>query len=91
MCRTLTGVYAAGSAGTLACLDPDTGAVYWTFDVGKQAQAEAQLFSSPTVTVTRDGDGERRRIYFGAGLNNYVSIAAAVYCFEDRAEEPTGP
>src|SRR5207253_46217 len=59
MCRTLTAVYAAGSGGTLACLDPDTGAVYWTFDVSKHSQTAAELFSSPTVTVTREGDGER--------------------------------
>jgi outer membrane protein assembly factor BamB len=84
----ISSVYAIGSEGRVCCLDPDTGKVEWTYDVARETQTKPELFSSPAVVVNRDAGGERRLLYFGAGLKNLVSTAAVLYCFEDHYEEP---
>jgi hypothetical protein len=58
--------------------------VIWSFDVPEHSRKRPQLFSSPAVVVERGKGGERRRIYFGAGLDNLVSSAAVLYCLEGR-------
>lgn len=83
----VTSVYATGSAGKLHCLDPETGKPYYVLDLGKLTPQQPQLFSTPAVVVSRKGGVDRRRIYFGAGLNNGASFAAMFYCFEDRLSE----
>jgi outer membrane protein assembly factor BamB len=82
-----TAVYAAGAAGVVCCLDPHSGAPQWTLDVAKHSKTQPELFSSPAVTVVRDPKGERRLLYFGTGLNNGQSKAAALYCCEDVPAE----
>jgi outer membrane protein assembly factor BamB len=71
-------LYVLGSVGRVRCLDPDTGAVRWTFDLG----AGTYLSSDPAVAASRSPGGERRRIYFGAGLN-YLTFPG-VFCLEDK-------
>jgi outer membrane protein assembly factor BamB len=77
-------LYAVASEGRVACLDVADGRVIWTFDVAEHSRKRPQLFSSPAVVVERGKGGERRRIYFGAGLDNLVSSAAVLYCLEER-------
>jgi outer membrane protein assembly factor BamB len=71
-------LYAMGTAGRFRSFDPETGFVFWTFDLEKGALAG----SAPFVAVHRTPQGERRRIYFGAGLND--GSVAPVYCLEDK-------
>ncbi|HXG09894.1 MAG TPA: PQQ-binding-like beta-propeller repeat protein, partial [Gemmataceae bacterium] len=79
------GLYIAASRGTIYCLDPDTGAVRWTFDVAEHSQAQPLLLSSPIVVTDPTGSGPRRRIYFGAELvNPLLESTPAVYCLEER-------
>jgi outer membrane protein assembly factor BamB len=82
-----TSVYAAGSAGQLYCLDPETGKVDWTFDVGQHSKTQPELFSTPSVVVTREADRERRLLFLGTGLYNFVSKAAVLYCYEDYLKD----
>ncbi len=74
-------LYAAGSDGRVARLDPATGKVAWTFELATREQ-DAVIFSSPAVATVAGGKGERRRIYFGCGLNTFRR--GALYCLEDR-------
>ena len=70
-------LYVAGSQGAVSCLQADSGAVQWTFDVARHSQKTPQLFSSPAVA-----DG---RIYFGAALANAVGNTFPVlYCLEEK-------
>jgi outer membrane protein assembly factor BamB len=85
--RPTRSVYALASDGMVACLDPDKGDVQWQYNLAKETGTSTQLFSSPAVIVRRDGDSERRRIFFGAALNNAVSGSSArVFCLEDRID-----
>jgi outer membrane protein assembly factor BamB len=77
-------LYVVASEGRVACLNTQDGKVLWSFEVAKHARKRPQLLSSPAVIAVRGKDGERRRIYFGAGLDNLVSSAAVLYCLEER-------
>ncbi len=79
------GLYFVASEGQVYCLDPATGEAEWTLDVGK-GQKNPTLFSSPAVAVSRDVDGEHRRVYFGSGFNFFRR--GALYCVEDVMERP---
>jgi outer membrane protein assembly factor BamB len=75
-------LYALGSAGRAVRLEAATGQVEWRFDVAKDAKQDAdavQLFSSPCVVT----GGERRRVYFGSGLDNFAR--GILYAIEERA------
>ncbi|HJT78433.1 MAG TPA: PQQ-binding-like beta-propeller repeat protein, partial [Gemmataceae bacterium] len=85
---TLTNsVYAVSSEGRVCCLDAESGSADWAVEVGTAERAKAQCFSSPAVVVTRAPDGERRQVYFGAGLTTPLGTTAALFCYEDRYEE----
>jgi outer membrane protein assembly factor BamB len=71
-------LYVLSTAGRLVSLDPESGLVFWTFDLDPGALAGA----APAIAVQRTARGERRRIFFGAGLAD-ASIAP-VYCVEDK-------
>lgn len=89
LCGDCTGVYAAASAGRVCCLDPDSGAPFWTFEVSRDANQELRLFSSPQVVVKRDHQEERRQLFFGVGLGNPKKPATAMlYCLEDQYRWP---
>ena len=77
------GLYVVASEGQAACLDPATGEVEWMVDVGK-GQKNPTLFSSPTVVVSRDADGDHRFVYFGSGFNFFRR--GALFCIEDATE-----
>jgi outer membrane protein assembly factor BamB len=81
---TLAGekLYTIGSAGRVLCLDSGTGAAHWTFDIAGYTHMTARLYSTPRVVEESDGRG--RHIYFGAGLDNSVAEAAALFCLEER-------
>jgi outer membrane protein assembly factor BamB len=83
----LSSVYVVGSEGRVLCLDPDNGHIDWAFDVRAESGKAPQLFSTPAVAFTRDGNVERRRLYFGAGLTGLTGAGAALYCYEDAPEE----
>ena len=86
-CGAVTSVYAAGSGGRVCCLDPDSGTADWTLDLGKQVKGEPELLSSPAVAVSRADGGERRQLFFGAGIKSPVSETAVLYCHEDRLDD----
>ena len=79
------GLYVVASEGQVYCLDPATGEAEWTLDVA-QGQKNPTLFSSPTVVVTRDADGDHRRMYFGSGFN--FMRRGVLFCVEDVMERP---
>jgi outer membrane protein assembly factor BamB len=83
----VTAVYALGSGGRACCLDPDTGTPDWTFDVAGDTKGKPKLYSSPAVVVTHEGGGERRLLYFGAGIESPLGMTALLYCHEDRLED----
>ncbi len=75
-------LYVASSDGLVSHLDPRTGKVIWAFDVTKDAEQSATLFSSPRVEPLKDSQGESRRIWFGCGLSEFTR--GIVYCLEER-------
>jgi outer membrane protein assembly factor BamB len=79
-------LYVAATAGQLYRLDVAGGVIEWTFDVEKDTGMDAQLFSSPGVVVTQEAKGERRRVYFGSGLNGFKN--GVLYCVEDLLKRP---
>jgi outer membrane protein assembly factor BamB len=83
----VTAVYAAASGGRVYCLDPDGGTADWTLDVGEHVKGEPELLSSPAVAVSREAGGERRQLFFGAGLKSPVGESAVLYCHEDRLDD----
>ncbi len=84
-CGCSVGLYVVASEGQVYCLDPATGEAEWTLDLGK-GQKDPTLFSSPAVAVSREADGEHRRVYFGSGFNFFRR--GALYCVEDVMERP---
>ncbi|HZT82836.1 MAG TPA: PQQ-binding-like beta-propeller repeat protein [Gemmataceae bacterium] len=85
-----TSLYAVGADGLLACVDAATGRALWKADVAAEARGMTELYSSPAVAVRRDGDGERRRVYFGA-THGTTGRVAAVYCYEDEVKAGAAP
>jgi outer membrane protein assembly factor BamB len=77
-------LYAASSEGRVARLDPATGKAAWAFEVTADAGQDAVLFSSPAVVTVGSAKGERRRVFFGCGLNSFKR--GVLYCLEDRAQ-----
>jgi outer membrane protein assembly factor BamB len=86
-CPAVSGIYAVGSGGRVCCLDPDTGTADWTFDVGSDVKGKPKLYSSPAVVVTDTDKGERRLLYFGAGVESPLGMTALLYCHEDRLDD----
>jgi outer membrane protein assembly factor BamB len=82
-CGTSDSVFTVASGGKVACLHPETGEAFWTLDVVKQGLGQPQLLSSPRLFVSRDGGVDRRRVYFGGGLEKSQEWTAAVFCVED--------
>lgn len=88
-CGDCTGIYAAASDGRVCCLDPDNGAVQWTFEVARDARQELRLFSSPRLVIHRDGKDDRRQLFFGVGLGNPKKPGTAMlYCLEETFRWP---
>ena len=85
-CGCSIGLYVVASEGQVYCLDPATGDAEWMLDVGK-GQKKPTLFSSPAVAVSREVDGEHRRVYFGSGFNFFRR--GVLYCADDAMEPPT--
>ncbi|HEX5273461.1 MAG TPA: PQQ-binding-like beta-propeller repeat protein [Gemmataceae bacterium] len=76
-CGTTNSVYALARDGRAACLDSASGRVMW-----QREFSAAQLLSPPVVTVEHTPQGDRRSVYFGAGIlgNNQIMV----YCLEDQ-------
>ncbi|HYT94171.1 MAG TPA: PQQ-binding-like beta-propeller repeat protein, partial [Gemmataceae bacterium] len=82
-CGHTSNVYALGVTGQVYCLDSYTGKVHWSFtDLEKNT---ATLAATPAIVVTHTPEGDRRRIYLGASLNN--NTIQALYCLEDLSPE----
>ncbi len=77
-CGGTNSVYAVARDGKVSCLDVATGTPFWQYD---EASA-AQLISPPVVLVQHTPQGDRRAVYFGAGLNGRNQLA--VICVEDQ-------
>lgn len=92
-CGASTTLYAlAGDREAVArlyCLAAADGRVCWSLDLAAQAQAAAELYSSPAVVVTPGPGGDVRRVYVGATLLT-TARTAVLYCFEDRLEGGSG-
>lgn len=78
-------LYVAGSDGRVSHLDPQTGEILWTFDVSRDTDQNATLFSSPLVQARGGGREEARLIWFGCGVNDFAR--GILYCLEERAGE----
>jgi outer membrane protein assembly factor BamB len=71
-------LYAVSSAGRAVRLDADSGNIVWEFDVKKETNQDATMFSSPAIAT----EGKRCQIWFGSGLNTFSR--GILYCIEDR-------
>ena len=80
-CGVTNSVYAVARDGKVCCLDPASGQPMWQYD---QFSA-AELISPPVVTVEGGPQGDRRAIYFGAGVNG--STQAVLYCLKDQWQD----
>lgn len=85
-CGEIQSVFAVATKGKVCCLEPHTGAIHWTYNLSERLP---HLSSAPKVIVTRTAEGDRRQIYFGAGLNipTLLDVAAGkavVYSLEDK-------
>lgn len=83
-CLVDRSLYVVASGGQVACLQVSTGQPRWQFDVVAAGQGKPELYSSPLVVSERDQDGERRRLYFGAGLDNRINMVPTLYCLEEQ-------
>lgn len=82
-CARTTSVYAVSANGRVSCLDPYTGKAHWTYS-GLE-QNSASVCSAITVSVRHEKEGDRRRLYFGASLND--KTVPALVCLEDLLPE----
>jgi outer membrane protein assembly factor BamB len=80
-CAQTRSVIAVATGGKICCLDPQSGVIDWTYDLSDR---QPHLSAAPKVVTSRAADGERRQIYFGAGLGSVVSGQAVLYCLEDK-------
>lgn len=78
-----TTVYAIGTTGQVHCLDAATGRAHWSYR-GLEADAP-HLSGSPALVTESTPEGDRRRLYFGAALNNLT--IPALFCLEDFLPE----
>ena len=78
----VTGLYVASTGGKVSCLDPATGVRYWKYDELTDPKYNTLLLPSPTVTVSRTPEGDRRLLYFAATVNDGTN--AVVFCLEDQ-------
>ena len=72
-------LYVAAIKGDMYCLDPQTGEVYWHYD--ELSKNTAQLLSGVTAQLRRTADGDQRRIYCAATVNDSLSV---IVCLEDE-------
>jgi outer membrane protein assembly factor BamB len=80
-CGITNSVYAVARDGKVCCLDPASGRPMWQYD----RFPAAELISPPVVTVENSPQGDRRAIYFGAGVNG--SARAVLYCLKDQWQQ----
>jgi serine/threonine-protein kinase len=85
-CGANAGLYVATSRGLVNRLDPKTGKIEWTLDVGKDTGQSATVLSSPLVQERIDGQGRSRSIWFGCGLSEFTR--GILYCLEEDAVSP---
>jgi outer membrane protein assembly factor BamB len=83
-CGHTDSVFAIATKGKVCCLDPDFGAIHWTYNLTDQ---KPHLSAAPKVVVNRTAEGDRRQIYFGAAVGHIVSGQAVLYCLEDRLKD----
>src|SRR4029077_3290183 len=86
-CGWTDSVFAVATGGKVCCLDPHTGDVHWTYNLTSK---KPHLSAAPKVVVSRTAEGDRRQIYFGAGIGHIVSGQALLYCLEDKLRDRGG-
>jgi outer membrane protein assembly factor BamB len=83
-CGRTDSVFAVATRGKVCCLDPETGEVHWAYNLASQ---NPHLSAAPKVVVSRTAEGDRRQLYFGAGIGHIVSGQAVLYCLEDKLKD----
>lgn len=80
-CDQTASVITVGANGKICCLDPNTGAVQWTYDL----TAQSPFVGNPSVLVGHTPEGDRRQIFLGAALGGAARLEGnvVVYCLED--------
>jgi outer membrane protein assembly factor BamB len=79
-------LYAASSAGRLACLESATGKQLWEREMAIETHSGVELISTPALEALRDSDGsEVWRLYVGVTLVS-TGRAGELHCFEDRTQ-----
>jgi outer membrane protein assembly factor BamB len=76
-------LYVVASEGRICRLNADTGDMEWTFDVASYTKTRPRMFSSPTVMVDPESEGDHHWIYVGTELSNGVQSAAVLYAMKD--------
>lgn len=87
--RENMGLYVASSEGLVSRLDPRTGKIEWTFDVARDSQQPATVFSSPRIQVRAGRHRDSRWIWFGCGLSDFTR--GILYCLEESTVEKIDP
>jgi outer membrane protein assembly factor BamB len=80
-CGQTASVFAVATGGKICCLDPKSGALYWTYDL---TDRKPHLSAAPKVVTNRSTEEDRRQIYVGAGIGAAVGGQAVLYCLEDK-------
>jgi outer membrane protein assembly factor BamB len=83
-CGSCSGLYAAASGGTVACLGANTGRIIWKFDVSRDSQKQAQILSTPALVINA-AESVQHRLYVGTGLSSppFGNIPI-LYCLQDE-------
>ncbi len=90
-CGKTDSVVAVATGGKVCCLDPNTGAIQWTYNLTHQ---NPYLSAAPKIVVSRTSEGDRRQIYFGGAVNlvgtgvgRIITGQGVVYCLEDKLKD----
>jgi len=83
-CGKTESIFAVGTGGKVCCLNPQNGAIQWTYNLTNQ---KPHISAAPKVVVTRTAEGDRRQLYFGAGIGHNVSGQAVLFCLEDKLQD----
>ena len=86
-CDASTSLYVAAINGAVYCLNPDSGAVWWTYT--KLTGRSAVQLAAPALEVRRTKEGDRRRLYLASAVNG--DTQSVVFCLEDEWQEATPP
>jgi outer membrane protein assembly factor BamB len=77
-------VYGASIEGFLACMEPTTGSLIWSFDLAENGNAKLEVISTPALEVRTDAVGkEVRRLYIGLTMVS-TGRTGELHCYEEQ-------